>query len=55
MEENTVGPADIAQLDDFQVIAERVRVTESIAAQIDRYRELNKEMARRTSLRWMLP
>jgi hypothetical protein len=46
---------DLTQLDDFQVIAERIRVTETIAAQIDRYRKLNEEMARRTTLQWMLP
>jgi hypothetical protein len=55
MDESTVRSADIGQLDDFQVIAERIRVTETIAAQIDRYRELNEEIARRATLRWMLP
>ena len=47
--------ADVTQLDDFQVIAERIRVSAMIAAQVDRYRELNEEMARRATLRWMLP
>jgi hypothetical protein len=47
--------ADFAQLDDFQVIAERRRVTETIATLIDRYRKLNEEMTRRATLRWMLP
>ncbi|HWG61113.1 MAG TPA: hypothetical protein VG253_05310 [Streptosporangiaceae bacterium] len=46
---------DLRQLDDFQVIAERARITEAIAALTDRYRELNEEMARRTTLRWMIP
>jgi hypothetical protein len=55
MDDTTARSAEIGRLDDFQVIAERVRVTETIAAQIDRYRELNEEMARRTTLRWMLP
>jgi len=55
MDENTVRSADVRQLDDFQVIAERVRVTEIITALTDRYRELNREMARRVTLRWMLP
>ena len=55
MDDNTVRSADIGLLDDFQVIAERIRVTETIAAQVERYRELNEEMARRVTLRWMLP
>jgi hypothetical protein len=46
---------DVTQLDDFQVIAARIRVTETIAAQVDLYRKLNEEMARRATLRWMLP
>jgi hypothetical protein len=44
----------IAELDDFQVIAERRRVAETIAALTDRYRELNREMYRRETLRWMV-
>jgi hypothetical protein len=47
--------ADVAQLDDFQVIAERIRVMDTLAALTDRYRRLNQEMARRMTLRWMLP
>jgi hypothetical protein len=43
------------QLDDFQVIEERRRVMETLAALTDRYRELNQEMAGRVTLRWMLP
>jgi hypothetical protein len=46
---------DVRQLDDFQVIAERLNVTETIAALTGRYRELNEEMTRRKTLRWMLP
>lgn len=46
---------DFAQLDDFQVIDERRRVMETLAALTDRYRGLNQEMARRVTLRWMLP
>jgi hypothetical protein len=46
---------DVSELDDFQVIAERVRVTETIAALTARYKELNQEMTRRETLRWMLP
>ena len=45
----------VSQLDDFEVIAERVRVTEAIAALTDRYRQLNQEMTRRETLRWMVP
>lgn len=46
---------EFTALDDFQVIAERGRVTEMIAALTDRYRKLNQEMTRRGTLRWMLP
>jgi hypothetical protein len=44
-----------AKLDDFQAIAERLRLTETIAALTARYKELNQEMTRRETLRWMLP
>ena len=44
-----------SQLDDFQVIAEWLRVTEAVAALTARYKELNQEMTRRETLRWMLP
>jgi hypothetical protein len=46
--------SEIAELDDFQVIAERRRVTETISALTDRYRKLNQEMSRRETLRWMV-
>jgi hypothetical protein len=46
---------DVRVLDDFQVIAERLRLTEAIATLTDRYRKLNEEMTRRVTLRWMLP
>jgi hypothetical protein len=49
MDEDT----SISQLDDFEVIAERAQVTEAIAALTDRYRQLNREMTRRETLRWM--
>jgi hypothetical protein len=55
MDESTARSADIGQLDDFEVIAERSRVMEALAALTDRYRQLNQEMTRRTTLRWMLP
>jgi hypothetical protein len=54
MGDNTAEPEDTGQLDDFQVIAERAQVAQAIAALADRYRELNQEMIRRGSLRWML-
>jgi len=41
-------------LDDFQVIAERARVADQIAALADRYRALTREMRRRGTLQWML-
>jgi hypothetical protein len=46
---------DVSELDDFQVIAERALLTETIAALTVRYKELNQEMTRRETLRWMLP
>jgi len=50
MDEDT----SVSQLDDFEVIAERARVMRGIAALTDRYRQINQEMTRRESLRWML-
>jgi hypothetical protein len=47
--------SEFTGLDDFQVIAERVRVMDALAALTDRYRQLNEEMTRRTTLAWMLP
>jgi hypothetical protein len=44
-----------AELDDFQVLAERLRVMDTIAALTDRYKKLNEEMGRRATLAWMLP
>ena len=44
-----------AELDDFQVIAERLRVMDTIAALTDRYKQLNQEIERRSTLAWMLP
>jgi hypothetical protein len=45
----------VSDLDDFQVIAERVRVMAAFAALTDQYRQLNEEMGRRGTLQWMLP
>jgi hypothetical protein len=47
--------SEFAGLDDFQVIAERFRVMDSIAALTGRYKQLNEEMARRVTLAWMVP
>ena len=48
------GQGDLGQLDDFQVIAERLRVMDAAAALTDRYRRLNQEMRRRVTLAWMV-
>ena len=45
---------ELAELDDFEVLAERARVADLLAALTDRYRQLNHEMNRRETLRWML-
>lgn len=52
MDDDT-GLGDLGQLDDFQVIAERVRVMDALAALTDRYRRLNQEMRKRVTLAWM--
>jgi hypothetical protein len=41
-------------MDDFQVIAERQRVMANLTALTDRYKELNQEITRRETLKWML-
>jgi hypothetical protein len=46
---------ELAELDDFEVLAERARVAGMLAALTDRYRQLNHEMNRRETLRWMVP
>ena len=43
----------LSGMDDFEVIAERARVAEMIAALTEQYRALNREMGRRGTLRWM--
>jgi hypothetical protein len=45
---------DVREMDDFQVIAERQRVMANLAALTDRYKELNQEITRRETLKWML-
>lgn len=46
--------SDVTDLDDFEVIAERRRVMTTLARLTDRYRELNRELEKRESLKWML-
>lgn len=45
----------VSDLDDFEVMAERLLVGDKIAALTARYRQLNQEMTRRETLRWMVP
>jgi hypothetical protein len=45
---------DVSRLDDFEVIAERRRVMTALATLTDRYRELNQELQRRDTLKWIL-
>jgi hypothetical protein len=45
---------DISGLDDFEVLAERQRVSVALAALTDRYRQLTREMNQRKTLQWML-
>ena len=52
MDDDT-GLSDLGQLDDFQVIGERARVMDALAALTDRYRRLNQKMRRRATLAWM--
>ena len=53
-DEQPAGNRDVSRMDDFQVVAERQRVMANLAALTDRYRELNQEINRRDTLRWML-
>jgi hypothetical protein len=48
------GRFDVSRMDDLQVIAERRRVMTALAALTDQYRELNQEISRRETLKWML-
>jgi hypothetical protein len=52
MDESVV---QLAEMDDFEVIARRLRVMTEITALTEMYRQLNQEMTRRRALRWMLP
>jgi len=53
-DEQAAGHRDVSRMDDFQVVAERQRIMANLAALTDRYRELNQEINRRDTLRWML-
>jgi hypothetical protein len=46
-------PLDLSELDDFQVIEERRKVMAALAFLTDKYRDLNDEMTRRETPRWM--
>ena len=46
-------PLDLSELDDFQVVEERRKVMTALAFLTDKYRDLNEEMTRRETLRWM--
>jgi len=48
------GRYDASRMDDFEVVAERRRVMAALTSLTDQYRELNQELQRRESLRWML-
>jgi hypothetical protein len=45
---------EVSRMDDFEVIAERFRVMTTLASLTDRYKRLNDEMTKRTTLRWMV-
>jgi len=48
------GRREVSRMDDFEVVAERRRVMAALAALTDQYRELNQEISRRDTLKWML-
>lgn len=45
---------DVRELDDFEVVTERLRVMAALASLTSRYRALNHEMNTRETLKWML-
>lgn len=47
------GADEVSRMDDFEVIAERLRVMTALASLTGRYKRLNEEMTRRETLRWM--
>ena len=44
---------EVNRIDDFEVIAERLRVMTALASLTGRYRRLNDEMTRRETPRWI--
>ena len=46
---------EVSRMDDFEVIAERLRVMTALASLTGRYKRLNDEMTKRETLRWMAP
>ena len=42
------------EMDDFEIIAERQRIAAALAALTERCGELNQEVSRRGTLKWML-
>lgn len=42
------------EMDDFEIIAERQRIAAALPALTGRYRELNQEISKRGTLKWML-
>ncbi|MFI5269723.1 MAG: hypothetical protein ACHQ7M_20285 [Chloroflexota bacterium] len=48
------GQDEVSRMDDFEVIRERQDVMTALAELTGRYKQLNHEMTRRETLRWML-
>ncbi len=46
-------PLDLSDMDDFEVMEERRRVMAALAFLTGKYRDLNSEMTKRETLRWM--
>ena len=44
---------DLSDMDDFELVEERRRVQVALAVLTDKYRDLNDEMNKRETLRWM--
>ncbi len=44
---------EVSRMDDFEVIAERLRMMTALASLTGRYKRLNDEMTKRETLRWM--
>jgi hypothetical protein len=46
-------PLDLSDMDDFELIEERRKVITALTFLTDKCRDLNEEMTRRETLRWM--